>query len=70
MFFFFFNTTGEKSAKENIMTPFAGLWMATMVLLPVGLFLTYKAMHDSNLLNREYYFRTWRKVRSFIGLKN
>lgn len=70
MFFFFFNTTGEKSAKENVMTPFAGLWMATMVLLPVGMFLTYKAMHDSNLLNREFYFRIWRKIKSFIGRNN
>jgi lipopolysaccharide export system permease protein len=64
MFFFFFNTSGEKYAKENVMTPFAGMWMATFCLLPVGIFLTYKAMHDSNLMNREFYFRTWRRIRS------
>ena len=64
MFFFFFNTSGEKYAKENVMTPFAGMWMATFCLLPVGIFLTYKAMHDSNLMNREYYFRTWRKIKA------
>jgi lipopolysaccharide export system permease protein len=64
MFFFFFNTSGEKYAKENIMTPFGGMWMATMCLLPVGIFLTYKAMRDSNLMNREFYFRTWRKIKS------
>ena len=66
MFFFFFNTSGEKYAKENVMTPFAGMWMATFCLLPVGIFLTYKAMHDSNLMNREYYFRTWRKIKSVL----
>jgi lipopolysaccharide export system permease protein len=64
MFFFFFNTSGEKYAKENVMTPFGGMWMATLCLLPVGIFLTYKAMHDSNLMNKEFYFRTWRKIRS------
>lgn len=64
MFFFFFNTSGEKYAKENVMTPFAGMWMATFCLLPVGIFLTYKAMHDSNLMNKEFYFRSWRKIRS------
>ena len=66
MFFFFFNTSGEKYAKENVMTPFGGMWMATFSLLPVGIFLTYKAMHDSNLMNREFYFRTWRKIKSFF----
>lgn len=70
MFFFFFNTTGEKSAKENVMTPFAGLWMATIVLLPVGMFLTYKAMHDSNLMSREFYFRIWRKIKPASGRKD
>lgn len=63
MFFFFFNTAGEKYVKENVMSAAGGMWMATMVLVPVGIFLTYKAMHDSNLLNREFYFRMGRKVR-------
>ena len=67
MFFFFFNTTGEKYAKENVMTTFGGMWMATFVLLPVGIFLTYKAMHDSNLMNKEFYFRSWRKIKNLFG---
>lgn len=66
MFFFFFNTTGEKYAKENVMTTFGGMWMATLFLLPVGFFLTYKAMHDSNLMNKEFYFRSWRKIKSLL----
>jgi lipopolysaccharide export system permease protein len=66
MFFFFFNTAGEKNAKENVLTPFGGMWMATFSLLPVGIFLTYKAMHDANIMNREFYFRTWRKIKSVL----
>lgn len=66
MFFFFFNTAGEKNAKENVLTPFGGMWMATFCLLPVGIFLTYKAMHDSNLMNREFYFRTWKRIKAFF----
>ena len=66
MFFFFFNTSGEKYVKENVMTPFGGMWMATLSLLPVGFFLTYKAMHDSNLMNKEFYFRSWRKIKSLF----
>ncbi len=67
MFFFFFNTSGEKYAKENVMTAFSGMWMATMFLLPVGIFLTYKAMHDSNLMNKEFYFRSWRKIKALFN---
>ena len=66
MFFFFFNTTGEKYVKENILTVFGGMWMATMILVPVGIFLTYKAMHDSQLFNREFYFRTGRRIKSYF----
>jgi len=66
IFFFFFNTSGEKYAKENVMTPFGGMWMATLFLLPIGIFLTYKAMHDSNLMNKEFYFRSWRKIKALF----
>ena len=66
MFFFFFNTSGEKYAKENVMTPFGGMWMATFCLLPIGIFLSYKAMNDSNIMNKEFYFRNWRKIKSFF----
>lgn len=66
MFFFFFNTSGEKYAKENVMTAFGGMWMATIFLLPIGIFLTYKAMRDSNLMNKEFYFRSWRKIKTLI----
>jgi lipopolysaccharide export system permease protein len=37
------------------------MWMATYVLLPLGIFLTYKAMNDSQLFNKEFYYRFFRK---------
>lgn len=70
MFYFFFNTTGEKYVKENVMTAFGGMWMATLTLIPVGIFLTYKAMHDSQLFNKEFYFRMGRKIRAYLGKTN
>lgn len=70
MFYFFFNTTGEKYVKENVMTAFAGMWMATLTLIPVGIFLTYKAMHDSQLFNKEFYFRIGRKLRGYFKKTN
>ena len=67
--FHLLNTLGEKLAKEGVITPFVGMWIASMALLPVGLFLTYKAMHDSELMNKEFYYRTFAKVKKWVGKK-
>lgn len=67
MIFYFVSTRGEKLAKEGEMSPFNGMWLATYLLVPVGIFLTYKAMHDSNLFNKEFYGRIIRTVKEFIG---
>lgn len=66
MIFYFLSSTGEKSAKEDVMSVFTGMWLSTIVLVPMGLFITYKAMRDSQILNKEFYFRTGRRIRSFL----
>ncbi len=65
MLFYFIGNTGEKFAKEGAWMPFWGMWLSTFVLLPIGLFLTYKAVHDSQLFNQEFYFRAWRKLKAW-----
>jgi len=67
--FFLLNNFGEKFAKQDVMSPFSGMWMATFILIPVGLFLTAKAMRDSQIFNQESYFRFFRKVRSLYRRK-
>ncbi|MBS1932810.1 MAG: LptF/LptG family permease [Bacteroidetes bacterium] len=62
--FFLLNGYGEKFAKQEVLKPFAGKWLATVALLPVGIFLTYKALNDSQLFNKEFYFRLLRRFRS------
>ena len=66
MFFYFSSTTGEKFAKENSFTPFTGMWLATFVLTPIGVFLTYKAMRDSTLFSKESYSRAFNSIRRFF----
>lgn len=63
MLFYFIANTGEKFAKEGEWSVFAGMWLATFVLTPIGLFLTWKAVHDSQLFNKEYYARLIQKFR-------
>ena len=66
MVFYFSTSVGEKFAKENKLTPFAGMWLAAFILVPIGIFLTYKAMRDSQLFNKEWYYRTAKSFRQFI----
>lgn len=65
MLFYFSNTMGEKMAKEGTVSPFVGMWMAVFILVPIGLFLTYKAMHDSQLFNKEWYHRVTKSIKKF-----
>ena len=66
MIFYFSTTIGEKLASENTLTPFSGMWLATFLLVPVGIFLTYKAMRDSQLFNKEWYYRIFHLIKSFF----
>jgi lipopolysaccharide export system permease protein len=68
--FFLLNNFGSKLVKEDVMQPFVGMWMATFVLLPIGIFLTYKAMNDSQLFNREFYNRLLKKLRKPKSAEN
>jgi lipopolysaccharide export system permease protein len=61
--FFLLNNFGKKFVKEDVLQPAAGMWLATAVLVPIGLFLIYKALHDSQLFNKEIYFRLFRWIR-------
>jgi lipopolysaccharide export system permease protein len=42
---------------QKVLTPMTGMWLSVMVLFPVGVFLTYKATRDSQVFNKEYYYR-------------
>ncbi len=66
LIFHLLNTFGEKFVKDDILSPIVGMWLAVIVLIPIGIFLTYKAMHDSQLFNKEYYYRAFKKVQALV----
>ncbi|HAW50954.1 MAG TPA: hypothetical protein DCX54_01310 [Flavobacteriales bacterium] len=51
LIFHIINITGEKLTKEAVFDPAFGMWMAPLILTPVGLFITYKATSDSTLFD-------------------
>lgn len=64
--FHLLNTFGEKLVKQNILTPMTGMWLSIIVLLPVGVFFTYKANKDSPLFSKESYYRLFKNINRFI----
>ncbi len=55
IFYYIINVSGEKLAKSGEWVPWFGEWLSSMVLCPVGVFLTYKANNDSVVFNIEAY---------------
>ncbi|MBA2499542.1 MAG: LptF/LptG family permease [Chitinophagaceae bacterium] len=70
MLFYFLSTSGEKFAKEGALTPFTGMWLSTFGLVPMGIFLTYKAMRDSQLFNKEFYYRVITRIKKARNKRN
>jgi lipopolysaccharide export system permease protein len=63
LIFHLLNMFGEKFVKDAIASPFVGMWLSILVLGPLGAILTYKAMHDSQLFNKEFYYRLFKSIR-------
>ena len=54
--------TGEKAAKAGALDPMTGMWLSSMVLLPIGIYLTYKATTDSPLLDADAYVKNIKRL--------
>ncbi len=63
LIFHLLNMFGEKFVKDDLASPFVGMWLSILVLGPLGALLTYKAMHDSQLFNKEFYYRFFKSIR-------
>jgi lipopolysaccharide export system permease protein len=64
--YYIISISGQKLVEENVVGTFAGMWAASYILLPIGIFLTYKATTDSVILNIETYFMFLKKIRALI----
>jgi lipopolysaccharide export system permease protein len=58
--------TGEKMVEEDLVSSTAGMWASSLILLPVGIFLTYKASNDSVILNIDTYISFFRKIKDYL----
>jgi len=49
--FWITSIVGEKMVKGDELEPYQGMWISSLLLLPLGLFFTYKATRDSEMFN-------------------
>ncbi len=66
LIFFVLNMMGEKMVRELVISPFLGMWLSTLVLTPVGIWLTIKATRDSALFSMESYLRIFKRLNSLL----
>ena len=66
LIFHLLNMFGEKFVRQGVLMPLIGAWLSIIVLTPVGVFLTYKATQDSQLFNKENYYRFFKKIYGFF----
>ena len=57
--------TGEKFAREDAWSMVGGMWLASFVFLPLGIWLTYKAATDSGVMNIESYQALFKRLIKF-----
>lgn len=60
--YYIIDNAGFKMAREALWPVWQGMWLSSFVLLPIGVFLTYKAATDSALFNPEVWIREAEKI--------
>lgn len=62
IFYYVVNTAGVKVGREGSIPIEIGVWLSTIILAPIGLFLTVKANNDSAVFNKDAYVLFFRRL--------
>ena len=60
--YYIFDNMGYKMARDGHWDVWKGMWLSSAVLLPLGIFFTYKAVNDSAVFNPDAYLNLFRKI--------
>ncbi len=60
--FHIMSVTGERLAKAGTMSAWMGMWMATLMLLPIAFIMINQARNDSQIFSKEWYTRLWGRI--------
>jgi len=60
--YYIIDNSGYKMAREGLWPVWQGMWLSSAVLLPIGVFLTYKAATDSGIFNPEVWVKIYERL--------
>ena len=60
--YYILDNVGYKMTRDGVWIHWIGMWFSSFILLPLGVFLTYKAMNDSVILNADAYIGFLKKA--------
>ncbi len=60
--YYIVDNVGYKMTRDGVWEHWFGMWFSALVLLPIGVFLTYKAMNDSVILNADTYTTFFKRL--------
>lgn len=67
IFYYIVDNIGFKMARDGVWAAWEGMWLSSAVLAPLGIFLTYKAVNDSVILNADTYLNA---LKNLIGKRS
>ncbi|MBQ1932262.1 MAG: LptF/LptG family permease [Muribaculaceae bacterium] len=70
IFYYIIDNSGYKMAREGRLEVWEGMWLSSAVLLPLGIFFTYKSVNDSAVFNRDAYANFFRRIFGYNEIRN
>ncbi len=62
LFYYIIDNTGYKMARDGRWDVWFGIWLSTFVLVPLGCYVTIKAMNDSAVFDKDAYINFFRRL--------
>lgn len=62
LFYYIIDNTGYKMARDGRWPVWAGMWLSSVVLAPLGIYVTWRAMNDSAVFDKDRYLSLIRKI--------
>ena len=60
--YYIIDNTGYKMARDGRWIVWIGMWLSTIILAPLGIYVTWKAMNDSSVFDKDLYLSLLRKI--------
>lgn len=68
--YYIIDNTGYKMARDGKWIVWMGMWTSSAVLVPLGIFLTYKSNKDSVVLNADAYINWFKKIAGIRSVRH